>query len=116
MCRFHNEEYIDYLEQYVSKDIVAKFGSIGNTPNNAILSTSIDRFSYPFEEDKRLEFLKKRQQFKVGESTDCPAFNGLYDICQISTGASIDAAALLLNGETDIAINWSGGLHHAKKS
>jgi acetoin utilization deacetylase AcuC-like enzyme len=42
--------------------------------------------------------LKKRQQFKVGESTDCPAFNGLYDLCQLSTGASIDAASLLLNG------------------
>lgn len=26
------------------------------------------------------------------------------------------AANKLLNGEADIAINWSGGLHHAKKS
>lgn len=52
----------------------------------------------------------------MGESTDCPAFNGLYNLCQISAGASIDAATLLLNGETDIAINWAGGLHHAKRS
>lgn len=27
-----------------------------------------------------------------------------------------DAANKLLNGEADIAINWSGGLHHAKKT
>lgn len=54
MCRFHNEEYIDYLEQYVSKDIVAKFGSVGSTPNYAAFNTPIDRFSYPLEEDKRL--------------------------------------------------------------
>lgn len=26
------------------------------------------------------------------------------------------AANKLLNGEADIAINWSGGLHHAKKT
>lgn len=98
MTRFHNEEYIDYLEQYVSKDIVAKYGTVGVGTAAGGLSSGIDRFLYPADEEKRLEFLRKRQQFKVGESTDCPAFNGLYDLCQISTGASIDAATLLLNG------------------
>lgn len=28
----------------------------------------------------------------------------------------LGAANKLLNGEADIAINWSGGLHHAKKT
>lgn len=32
------------------------------------------------------------------------------------TGASIDGAVKLNQGACDIAINWSGGLHHAKKS
>ena len=93
--------------------------NLPQNPTNGIVNTyggTIDRFQYPSEPHQRLDFLEKRQQFKVGESTDCPAFNGLYNLCQISSGASIDAAALLLNGETDIAINWSGGLHHAKKS
>ena len=27
----------------------------------------------------------------------------------------MDGAVKLNNGECDIAINWSGGLHHAKK-
>lgn len=76
----------------------------------------IDRFAYPSPNSGGLEFLEQRQRYKVGESTDCPAFNGLYNLCQISSGASIDAACLLLNGETDVAINWTGGLHHAKKS
>jgi histone deacetylase HOS2 len=31
-------------------------------------------------------------------------------------GASIDAARKLCNEESQIAINWSGGLHHAKKA
>lgn len=120
MTRFHNEEYIDYLEQYVSKDIVAKFSSVGAPPfystSSNYLSGNIDRFNYPGGLEEKNAFLAQRQRFKVGESTDCPAFNGLYDLCQISTGASIDAAALLLNGDTDISINWAGGLHHAKKS
>lgn len=36
MSKFHNEEYLSYLEQYVSKDISQKFTSLG-----------LDRFCYP---------------------------------------------------------------------
>lgn len=31
------------------------------------------------------------------------------------TGASLEGAMKLNNNQCDIAINWSGGLHHAKK-
>ncbi|RHY96314.1 hypothetical protein DYB31_015649, partial [Aphanomyces astaci] len=31
-------------------------------------------------------------------------------------GATLDAAYRLNHGLTDVAINWAGGLHHAKKS
>ena len=51
----------------------------------------------------------------MGETSDCPAFDGLYNFCQLSAGGSIDAANLLLNQEADICINWAGGLHHARK-
>ena len=47
---------------------------------------------------------------------DCPLFEGLFDYCSMYSGASMDAARKLCNNEADIAINWSGGLHHAKKS
>ncbi|KAL0233536.1 hypothetical protein PCE1_002051 [Barthelona sp. PCE] len=47
---------------------------------------------------------------------DCPIFDGLWEYCQISAGGSICAAEQLNSGEYDIAINWAGGLHHAKKS
>lgn len=70
----------------------------------------------------------------VGE--DCPVFDGMYEFCQLSAGGSIGtyyinsltsqlffkcpvllAGAVKLNKqETDIAVNWAGGLHHAKKS
>lgn len=56
------------------------------------------------------------QKFNVGEYTDCPVFDGLYDFCQLYTGATIDSAVKLNHGIADICINWSGGLHHAKKS
>lgn len=46
---------------------------------------------------------------------DCPIFDGLYEYCTLYSGASLDAARKLTNNQSDIAINWSGGLHHAKK-
>lgn len=67
-------------------------------------------------------------------------FDGLFEFCQLSGGGSVGkmkqlfsnfahqlkvlipilspvAGAVKLNKQqTDIAINWAGGLHHAKKS
>ncbi|XP_006647070.1 histone deacetylase 3-like isoform X2 [Oryza brachyantha] len=57
---------------------------------------------------------RQLRRFNVGE--DCPVFDGLYAYCQSYAGASISAAVMLNHGTHDIAINWSGGLHHAKKS
>lgn len=34
---------------------------------------------------------------------------------KLYTGGSLDGARKLISGQSDIAINWSGGLHHAKK-
>jgi len=56
------------------------------------------------------------QKFNVGEYTDCPVFDGMYDFCSTYSGCSIDGAVKLNHGLTDIAVNWSGGLHHAKKT
>ena len=47
---------------------------------------------------------------------DCPVFDGLYNYCSLYSGATIDAARKLVNNQAEIAINWSGGLHHAKKT
>ena len=61
-------------------------------------------------------YANQMQRFNVGEYTDCPVFDGQYEFFQLSSGASIDGAVKLNRGDCDIAINWSGGLHHAKKS
>jgi hypothetical protein len=46
---------------------------------------------------------------------DCPIFADMFDFCCMYTGSSLAAARKLCAGTTDIAINWSGGLHHAKR-
>jgi len=56
------------------------------------------------------------QRFNMGEYTDCPIFDGIFEYCQLYTGCSLDGAVKLNHGLTDVAINWAGGLHHAKKS
>ncbi|WWC85495.1 uncharacterized protein L201_000359 [Kwoniella dendrophila CBS 6074] len=50
----------------------------------------------------------------IGE--DCPAFDGLFEFCSISAGGSLGGAERINSGAADIAINWAGGLHHAKKT
>lgn len=47
---------------------------------------------------------------------DCPAFEGVFEFCTISAGGSLGAAEKLNSGHADVAVNWAGGLHHAKKS
>merc|ERR1712107_559454 len=47
---------------------------------------------------------------------DCPVFDGLYEFCQLSAGGSVASAVKLNKQAAEIAINWAGGLHHAKKS
>jgi histone deacetylase 1/2 len=66
--------------------------------------------------DNLRQFANSMQRFNAGETTDCPVFDGLYEFTQLYTGASLDGAVQLCQGQCDIAINWSGGLHHAKKS
>ena len=46
---------------------------------------------------------------------DSPVFEGVFQFCQIYAGASIHGAQKLIQDDYDIAINWAGGLHHAKK-
>lgn len=58
-------------------------------------------------------FSKVFGRYNVGD--DCPVFDGMFEFCKIYSGATIDAARKLTNGSADISINWSGGLHHAKR-
>lgn len=72
------------------------------------------KFLRSIRPDNMSEYTKQMQRFNVGE--DCPVFDGLYEFCQLSGGGSIAGAVKINKQQTDIAINWGGGLHHAKKS
>ncbi|CAL2048656.1 unnamed protein product [Caenorhabditis brenneri] len=60
------------------------------------------------------DYLEEAKEYNIGDK-DCPIFGSLYNYCQLSVGGSILAAAQLNQKKFDIAINWMGGLHHAKK-
>lgn len=72
------------------------------------------RFLKNIRPDNINEYNKLMSRFNVGE--DCPVFDGLYEFCSISAGGSVAGAIKLNKQATDIAVNWGGGLHHAKKS
>jgi acetoin utilization protein AcuC len=44
---------------------------------------------------------------------DNPVFEGLWEWSLLTTGASLQAARLVSDGEVEIAFNMAGGLHHA---
>ena len=44
---------------------------------------------------------------------DNPVFGGLWEWSLLATGASMQCAQLVVQGEADIAFNIAGGLHHA---
>lgn len=83
---FHSTDYLDYLGTAPAED----------TPRD-------------------IDNPDKEVKFNLGGS-DCPLFHGLYDYCSMSAGGSLDAARKICTKQSDIAIAWGGGLHHAKKS
>ncbi|KAG2437411.1 hypothetical protein HXX76_006063 [Chlamydomonas incerta] len=83
---FHADDYINFLR--------------GVTPNTV---------------DENMMQLRRFNMGIAGEA-DCPVFDGLYEYCQTYAGGSVDGAAQLATGNAEIAFNWSGGMHHAKKA
>lgn len=79
-----------------------------------------------FHTDEYVDFLKKvtpdnmeayqKEQGRFNVGDDCPVFDGLFEFCGISAGGSMEGAARLNRNKCDVAVNWAGGLHHAKKS
>lgn len=79
-----------------------------------------------FHDQDYLDFLERISPYNAGAfmselrrfnlADDCPTFSGLFDYCRLYTGGSMDGARRLNNGLCDVAVNWSGGLHHAGKA
>lgn len=57
---------------------------------------------------------KRHEKFGI-DGHDCPPFEGVFRFSALSAGGSLEGAARLGQQNTDIAINWAGGLHHARR-
>lgn len=90
IAEFHKPDYVEFLSIATPKNIFELYPELAQSTG---YSSSV---------------------YGVGD--DCPIFDGLFDFSAMYTGSSIDAARKLVNNQSDVAINWSGGLHHAKKS
>jgi len=98
---FHDPEYVDFL----SKVSPQTFDQLCNVYANRIPPGSSDDIVKlgPFN-------------LSVSPGADCPVFDGMSEYFFTYTGATMEAVHALVNHQSDIAINWSGGLHHAHKS
>jgi histone deacetylase HOS2 len=101
VAAFHDEDYVDFLSK-VSPQTFQELSQIyeDRTPQ-----------SYPGD-------MVKLGPFNLSPSpgADCPVFDGMQEYLFLYTGATMEAVSALTNHQSDIAINWSGGLHHAHKS
>lgn len=99
---YHDPRYLNILESktrtsHLTADSPAS--RRGHLPDSSIMSTN---YFNQFESDIFTD--------------DCPVFGGMYDFFTQYAGGSLSGARSLAQGQSDIAINWSGGLHHAKKA
>ncbi|XP_078268450.1 histone deacetylase 8 isoform X2 [Rhinoraja longicauda] len=77
-----------------------------------------------FHTDAYLEHLQKisedgddddPESVEYGLGYDCPATEGVFDYAAAVAGATLTAAQCLMDKKYQVAINWPGGWHHAKK-
>lgn len=98
LTAYHDADYIEFLSRWVTFLLNSE-------------TTSQQRFRVsPGNEEELRDTV---EQFNCVE--DCPVFAEMYNFCRQYAGASLAGARKLAHGDTDIAINWSGGLHHAKR-
>ncbi|XP_071022376.1 histone deacetylase 8-like [Oncorhynchus clarkii lewisi] len=55
------------------------------------------------------------QSGDFGLGYDCPVVEGIYDYAAAVGGATLTAPQCLLDKRGEVAIDWSGGWHHAEK-
>nr|QVX32610.1 HDAC8 [Platynereis dumerilii] len=76
-------------------------------------SEYIDCLQKLSDEDDDEKWMEEAETF--GLTYDCPAYPGIFDTASYITGASVKAAQALSHNYADVAINWTGGWHHAKR-
>ncbi|GAB7357497.1 hypothetical protein MBLNU459_g0031t1 [Dothideomycetes sp. NU459] len=101
VAAFHDPEYVEFLSK-VSPETF---------PELCRIYESRTPLGYPGEPVTLGPF-----NLSTSPGADCPVFDGMSEYLFLYTGATMEAVSALINGQSEIAINWSGGLHHAHKS
>lgn len=102
---YHDPRYLNTLETKSTADLQPTQSSPTNRRGQSLAATSAhpsNNIFNPFEQEIFTD--------------DCPVFCGMYDFVKQYAGGSLAGARSLVQGQSDIAVNWSGGLHHAKKA
>ncbi|CAE6469013.1 unnamed protein product [Rhizoctonia solani] len=101
MSQFHTDEYVEFLSKI--------------TPSNMNNFVKEQLKCTLYLRSRLVMILKRVSRGEDNVGDDCPVFDGLFEYCSISAGGSMEGAARLSRNKCDIAVNWAGGLHHAKK-
>ncbi|KAK3075945.1 histone deacetylase [Teratosphaeriaceae sp. CCFEE 6253] len=102
---FHDPDYVDFLSEVSPQT----FEKLSRNPRFA---------KYIPEKHPNFPDVVDLGPFNLSTSpgADCPVFDGMSQYLFLYTGATLAATNQLITGQSDIAINWSGGLHHAHKA
>lgn len=108
MTKFHSDNYIDFLSSIKRKNYNK------NYKKGMLCKTILLMLTALLKLRSILIFLFSLVTDGL-KFPDCPVFENMFEYCRNFTGGTIAAATQLNKQKTDIAINWSGGWHHAKK-
>jgi histone deacetylase HOS2 len=100
---FHDPDYVDFLSEVSPQT----FDVLCQNPRFA-------RYTPAKHEGDTVDLGPFNLSTSPG--ADCPVFDGMSTYLFLYTGATLAATHKLTSNQSDIAINWSGGLHHAHKS
>lgn len=101
--QFHDPDYVDFL----SRVSPSTFAALSQEP-------TFQRAIPPKHEGDHVDL--GPYNLSTSPGADCPVFADMSTYLFLYTGATLAAAQQLTTHSSDIAINWSGGLHHAHKA
>ena len=105
---------------YELLEFLGAFGLLNSTihpPRSALLEELLSFHTKEYVEAVRFLSENNRSidgtKYNFSFDGDNPIYKGMFESALLTTGASIVAAEELMQGRADIAVNFSGGLHHA---
>lgn len=109
LTKYHHRDYVTFLQTAEERDELLSASS----------GSELEE-----ESAEEAESVRPTKRTKYGLEYDCPVFSGLWTYVQQVAGASVACADFLIDNHPSdvdeessvpVAINWTGGRHHARK-